>query len=189
MKYKQWERALKKELGVISAVERERTLEYYREMKDEKLSRGESEEEITAEFGSPRDCARRVARENGVTLKERAEEEAAPIRERKEFSAAEIVGLVFATLLLFLPLFVSLGSIVISFAAVSLGGAAISVAGIVFAVGSPFLGASGAAIPAFIGMGLAASGAGILICIGFLFATKYMAIGVKRLFEAIYVRR
>ena len=75
MTYKAWERALRKELRVVSRVECERTLEYYREMKDEKQASGESEETIVAEFGSPRECARRVAQANGVRLEDRVEEE------------------------------------------------------------------------------------------------------------------
>ena len=75
MKYKAWERELKKELATISKGERDRTIEFYREMKDEKLSRGQSEEEITAEFGSPRECARRVGQASGATISGFEEEE------------------------------------------------------------------------------------------------------------------
>lgn len=176
MSYKKWERALRRALVHLSAVERDRTLEYYREMKEEKMLNGESEEAIVAEFGSPDACAEKILRANGVS----------PCRRN---SPAEVVGLVFASLLLVLPLAAVLGSLVVSFAAISISGAAVSLAGVVFAIGSPFIAPSGVAIAAYVGMGIAATGAGFLLFVGFWYATKYGAIGLGALLRAIYVRR
>ncbi len=191
MTYKAWERALRKELHVVSRIECERTLEYYREMKDEKQANGESEETIVAEFGSPRECARRVALANGVRLEDRAEEETPGVGEIvKRYSPAELVGLGFVTLILILPLFSVLFSVLVAFAAVTASGFGIAIGGVGFAIGAPIMGvASGIGLLAYVGAGIAMSGLGILLCIGFAYATKYTAIGMKKLLIAIYVRR
>ena len=190
MTYKTWERELKKELATISKIERDRTIEFYREMKDEKLSHGQSEEEITAEFGSPKECARRVGQANGAMSQIVEEEEDAIPEKKKERSAAEIVGLVFVTLILVLPLLDAAIGVLAAFAGCCVGGIGVAIAGVAYATVGPFyFGVTGSIIPAYVGMGLAATGVGILMFIGFMFATKFVALAIKSVLRAIYVRR
>ena len=65
MNKKEWERALLKNLKSLSRQERKEVLEYYREMYGDKLDAGFSEQEILREFGSPKDCAKKILMENG----------------------------------------------------------------------------------------------------------------------------
>ena len=185
MKYKAWERELKKELATISKTERDRTIEFYREMKDEKLSRGQSEEEITAEFGSPRECARRVGQASGATISG-FEEEETPLPEKKSSSSPmALVGMI-----LVLPLLGAAIGVLVAFAACCAAGIGVAIAGIAYATVGPFLfGATGSIIPAYVGMGLAGTGVGLLVVVGFMLATKAVATAIKSLLSAVFVRR
>ena len=185
MTYKAWEKELKRKLGALSSMECKRTLEYYREMRDDKLSQGASEEEILSEFGSPEACAEKILAENmrGGGSQENRD------RPKGKISAAECVGIFFATVIFIIPLASVALALVVSCGAVCVSGAAIGVAGIVYAVASPFLGAQGNALIASVGLGIASSGVGAILFVGFYYATKYTAIGSWNAIKAIYRRR
>ena len=185
MTYKVWERRLKQELKVLSKDERARVVEYYREMHDEMASYGRTDDSIIKELGSPESCARRTLAESGYSV---AQNNNGSSARKSGHSAAEIIGLIFFTALLLLPLAVVLFALVASLGAICIGGAAAGIGGIGYAIGYPILSGGGSAAIAGAGMGLAASGAGLLLFVGFFFATKYAAIGSIKLFKVIYTR-
>ena len=217
MTYKEWEKDLAKGIKTLPKGERARVLEYYREMFDEMTGGGRTESSVLEEFGLPEKCAVQALSE-WVTRTESGEVVLANAREEKQLeialdearaqkkeaialsravekkrgriSAGEVVGLIFFTLLLVLPLGVSALALVISFGAISLSGGVIGLAGVVFAVGFPFTGnATGIANLAGVGIGIAASGVGLLLFVGFFYVTKGSGILFYRAIKAIYKRR
>ena len=98
---------------------------------------------------------------------------------KKSPSVGAVIGWIFFTLLIGIPVMAVIVSVIASLAAVFISGIAVAVAGAVFAVASLFFGIFGvpaSGIFASLGLGLAASGVGILLAIGFSFATKYTAV-------------
>ena len=153
-------------------------------MFDEMRNAGRSEASVLAEFGSPEKCAKQVLAEEREGSKNTA-----LVKDRKRFSAAEIVGLIFFTLLLTIPVGSGMLGILVSFGALSLSGALIGVAGLIFAVYFPFSGVAEVGVMAGIGIGVAASGVGLLLFVGFFYATKGLAIVLVKALKAVYVRR
>ncbi len=188
MTYKVWERKFKKEAKALPKSERERALEYYREMRDEMASRGMTEEKILAELGSPERCARRaMTPDDGFSFSEERTENKPVQKAKGGISFAGGIGLILVTVMFVLPLSAVLFSIVAAFAAVCVSGAAVGVAGIAFAIGYPLvISAETAAVG--IGAGLITSGVGLLLFVGFFFVTKYTAIGMAKILKAIYKR-
>ena len=182
MTYKLWERNLKKGIKTLPKEERERIAEYYREMFDELKSGGMDEESAIAELGSPEKCAAQA-------IAEGEQNPSSAPKARAKFSAAEAVGLIFFTLLLILPFGAAALGIVIAFGAVALSGGVLGIGGLVFAVYFPFSGASSSAVTAGIGLGIAASGVGLLLLVGFFYATKWATILLAKALRAVYVRR
>ena len=192
MTYEIWENDLRSRILSLPAEERERVLEYYREMYSEMTASGRSVESILEEFGTPEKCAAQVSAEWGSKAEdsENALPASAPEpKGKKRVSAAEVVGLIFATLLLILPIGVSAFAVVISFGAVCVSGGVVGVGGILLAIAYPFSGASAASIPAGIGLSLASAGAGLLLMVGFYYLTKWSAIWTILALKAIYKRR
>lgn len=190
MTYKVWERRLKRGIKGLPKGERERIAEYYREMFYEMTSGGRTEESVLAEFGSPEKCALQVLTEEEFSAKEGGNlRSVSPARARRRSSPAEVAGLVFFTLLLVLPLTVVALGILTAFGALTLSGGVIGVCGVAFALCFPFSGVSGAAVFSGIGMGVASSGAGLLLFVGFFYATKGMAVALYKALRAVYVRR
>ncbi len=180
MTYKKWERRLKSRLHSLSRDERDRALEYYREMRDEMSFNGKSEEKIIAELGSPESCARSVL----------ADRETQPTTRKKGgYSFAEVIGLIFFTIILVVPLSAVLISVIVAMGACSLVGVAASLGGIAFAIGYPIYIGGGTIGIAGIGLGIAASGVGLLLFVGFALVTKYAAILFGKFIRAIYKRR
>lgn len=108
------------------------------------------------------------------------------------YSVGEIVGIVFFTLLILLPLAIVAASVVITFGAICGAGVGIAIGGVAFTLSCPFhglLGLGGAAIVANVGIGLAMIGAGLVLFVGFFYATKYTAIAVGAACKFIYQRR
>ena len=181
MTYKEWEKKLSKYLKPLAQEERLSAVEYYREMYGDKLESGIPTEEILKEFGSPQACAERILNENGLSLPQKTES-----------SVGWWVGMSFLTLILVLPLYASLFSIVISFGAVAFSGGASALAGGLYVVASPFLAIGGMrfwGVIAHMGMGFAALGVGLLLMIGFAYATKYVYKWTVKSLVFIYKRR
>ena len=189
MTYKKWERAFKRVLKPLSANERERSVEYYRELFADKRADGISEEEILAEFGSPEACAYRILAESAEMDKDKTGFTAASKPAGSQTSIAEGVGLLFLTLILILPLACAALGIIVAFASVSVSGVAVAIAGIVFAIVSPFTAVLGMSALASVGIGLAMIGVGALLFAAFFVLTKYTALAVWNGLKSIYVRR
>lgn len=188
MNLKDWEKDLRKYLVELPKEERKQIIEYYREIYGDKLEEGYTGEEILEEFGSPKDCAKKILTDEGKTLPTVKNSKPLP-----SYSTAGIVGLVFFTLIIGLPVFAALSAIAISFAAVSFSGIATALAGVAFTFVSPFYygfqGMSFGGIISYMGVGIASIGVGILLCIGFYYATKYFLFATIKLFKLIYLRR
>ncbi|MBO4539194.1 MAG: DUF1700 domain-containing protein [Clostridia bacterium] len=188
MTYKTWERRLKKELKTLPKSERERVVEYYREMRDEMESYGRSEQSVLSELGSPESCARKALSEGdyAVTGKVSGQNRPAP---KKGYTFFEVIGLLLITLLLVLPFGGAAIGIIAGFAGVCIGGLAAGIAGIVAAVAYPIYIGGGAAGIAGIGACLAAAGVGFILFVVFFLITKYAALVFLKVLKAIYIRR
>lgn len=183
MTYKEWEKKLINFLQPLPKEERLAAAEYYREMYGDKLESGSTPEEILQEFGEPSACAERILSENGMSL---------PKGKREQSSLASWVGIFFLTILIIIPIYAVAFSIVLTFAAMVVGGAAIALAGAVYVVYSPFMAISGVGFPAVIahmGMGFAAAGLGLLLFIAFIYLTKYSYKWTAKSLVLIYKRR
>lgn len=194
MTKKEWERRFLRGLRALPSQERQNTLAYYLELYGDKAELGLSETEILEEFGQPELCAARILAENEMGGETQNEPPKYATNEKTEekngYSVGEIIGVIFFTLLLILPIAISIGAAALSFGVASLACAICSVAGGIYSVLSPFV-FSGSAAGAFmhLGLGLTAGGICLLLAIGFYFATKYTAIALVKTLQFIYKRR
>ncbi len=188
MTYKTWERKLKKELKTLPKTERERVVEYYREMRDEMVSYGRSEQSVLSELGSPESCARKALTEGDYTVTGRTNNRNVSTPKRG-ITFFEFIGLTLVTLFLVLPIGSGFIGVIIAFAGVCIAGLATGISGIVAAVAYPIYTGGGVAATAGIGLGLTASGVGFLLFVVFFILTKYSAIFLAKLLKAIYKRR
>ena len=185
MTEKNWEKRLARHLSALSKTERKQVIDYYREIYGDKREAGFSEVDILAEFGSPEECAARIlAGENVQPVPQK--------REKRKLSPAAIVGMLFATLLLIVPLFAAAFALIASFFAVSLSGAVIAIAGVVYAIGAPIVSInslSAAGVVAHFAIGIAACGVGCLLFVAFKLLTKYLVIGTGKALKILYQGR
>ena len=188
MTYKTWESKLKKELKTLPKTERERIVEYYREMRDEMVSYGRSEQSVLSELGSPESCARKALSESDYAVTGRVEGRNAPAPKRS-ITFFEFIGLALITLLFVLPIGGAIVGVIAAFAGVCIAGAATGIAGIVAAVAYPIYIGGGAAGIAGIGAALAAAGVGFILFVVFFLITKYAALVFLKVLKAIYIRR
>lgn len=193
MNKREWERRFLKGLKPLAGKERNEALEYYREIYGDKIDVGFSEEDILREFGEPERCAYRIllGEENTESATPTSAPHATKTRQRRTYSVAEIIGLVFVGLILFLPLACVALALILSFGAVCVSGVAVAIAGAVYVIGSPFLFfANGStAIAANVAIGITTIGVGLLLFVGFYYAMKWMAIAAYRGFSFIFYRR
>jgi uncharacterized membrane protein len=188
MTLKQWERRLVNALKGLPKAERERAVEYYREIYGDKLEAGCTEEEILKEFGAPEECAQTILSEG------RGEEVVVkPTTGKTGYSVGAVIGLVCMTVLLIIPLYACILAVVAAFASCVAVGAACVLCGGVYTLFSPFFyGANGMSVGgviAHVGGGIAMAGVGLLLLVGFYLATKYVATAAIKLFKTIYGRR
>ena len=190
MKKKVWERRFLKTLKPLSKDERYSALAYYQELYDDKAESGITEEEILREFGEPERCAYRIllGEENTESVTPPSVPYAKSARQMRTYSVAEIVGLIFVGLILLLPLACVALALVLSFGAFCVSGVAVAVA---YVIGSPFrfLASGGVAIAANVAIGITAIGVGLLLFVGFYYATKWTALAAYRGFSLIFYRR
>ena len=183
MTYKEWEKKLLKYLNPLSSEERMAAVEYYREMYGDKLETGASHEKILQEFGEPSACAERILNENGFSL---------PKPKQTNNSVAWWAGIILLTLIIIIPIYSALFSVVVVFAAMVIASAAIALAGVIYAIYSPFMAIDGvglSAIIAHMGMGIAAIGVGLLLFVAFIYLTKYSYKWLAKSLVFIYKRR
>lgn len=196
MNWKKWERTLKRFLSPLPKSEQKEIAMYYREIYEDKLDLGLTEQEILAEFGSPQACAGRMIAESSVQQENPVPASNPFVREYKvkpikTHSAGEVVGMVFFTLLLVIPIAAVWVSVIATFAAVGVACVAVGFAGLIFPLLSPFyslLGFSGISFTANLGLYLASAGVGLMLSVAFYYATKYTAIALKETLKLVYGR-
>lgn len=185
MTKKIWEKRLLSKLRPLRRAERKKILDYYREMYGDKAEAGYSEAEILAEFGSPEACAARILAEENVEIPPKKEK-------RRTSSPLAIVGIVFVSLILVLPLASVALALIVTFFAFTVSGAAIAIAGVIYAIGAPLLSIgslSAAGVFAHLGVGLTLCGAGCLLFVAFAPLGKYLAIGTGKTLKFLYKGR
>ena len=166
----------------------------------DKSDAGFSERDILLEFGAPAECAGRIMGEEysskeygkgkasyGREYDKKEKKKKEPIRAS---SVSKIIGLILLTIIIYIPLFSAFLGLVVGFAGISIGGGAAVIGG----AGGIILGIVGLFTMSFpeglmiIGMGLAVIGVGIFLCLVFLYATKYTAIGLYKATRALIFR-
>lgn len=196
MTQKKWERTLKRFLSPLPKSEQKSIVAYYREMYQDKLDLGLSEQEILNEFGDPQVCAGRMIAESSIEQKTPSatnnpfaqEYKAKPI---KSASVGGTLGMVFFTLLLGIPVGAVWVSVIATFAAVGVASIAVGFAGLLFPLLTPFyssLGFSGISFTANLGLYLASAGAGFMLAVLFYHATKHTVVGLIRTVKFVYGR-
>ncbi len=199
MTFREWEKQFKRALKGFSAQEKQTALEYYRELYGDKIDAGCAPEEAVAQFGNPIDCAQAILGESEPTAADSQQktEKIKPVKSKKSggistHSVSVIIGMVFLTILLIIPLYACLLAVIVTFGAVAIACAVGAVASLLLTVAYPIYlvvyGASWAAVVANLGMCLAAAGVCTLLIIGFYFATKYVTIWSIKLFKRIYFK-
>lgn len=185
MTEKHWEKQLTRHLSTLPKNERKQVVDYYREMYGDKREAGFSETEILAEFGAPEECAARIlAGENAQSAPQK--------QTKRRVSPAAIVGMIFATLILIVPLAATAFALIASFFAISVSGAVVAIAGAIYAFGSPifcFGSLSAAGVVAHFSIGIASCGVGCLLFVAFKPLTKYLAIGTGKALKTLYQGR
>ena len=188
MNYSEWESLLVKELKCLPTTECLKITDYYKEMYGDRLDAGMREEDILAEFGSPKSCAEKILAENTEEKERNNPVKTTSATTPPSTTSNTVKGVILAVLFsLFagIPLAAVLVSVVAALGAIFISGAAGIVASFVFLVVSPFT-ATGAGIAANIGMALAAIGVCGFLSIGGYYATKHTAIYSFKLMKVIY---
>ena len=165
-------------------------------MYQDKLDLGLSESEILAEFGDPQVCAGRMIAESSI------ERESTPVTDNpfareykakpmKSTSIGGVLGIMFFTLLLGIPVGAVWVSVIAVFASVGVASVAVGFAGLLSPLLTPFyssLGFSGVSFAANLGLYLACAGAGFVLATLFYYATKHTAIGLIQTVKFVYGR-
>ena len=186
MTQREWEKKLLKELKQLPKEEKDKILEYYREIYGDKLDAGFSADAIMKEFGDPRECAHRILAEEYA---DRSDTAITPPPRTHGISAPYVIGLFFLTVLLILPLAIAALGVIVTFAVISIGGFAVSLSGIIVIVWCFFQFPIGAVLVAALGAGITFIGVGCLLLVCFYMLTKYTAIGTFEALKWIYVRK
>lgn len=166
MTKKQWFKQLKRELGALSASDRNEILQYYDELYNEKRESGLTEEAVLGSFGAPQEAARGILAERDLP--------AASAREHR--SVASFLAILFLFLCIGIPILSVLFALAITAGALAVSGAAIFLAGIADGVWFCILlfRDTPVATLAHIGIGLAGAGCGLLMIPLFAVCTKWM---------------
>ena len=197
MNFDQWKKALRARLSAMPEDETDAILEYYKEMYADMADSGKSEGEIIAEFGTPEECALRALEDGEYAEKSTHTPDTVSNfsgkseKKRRSFSVGEAVGVFFFSLIITLPLIGAALGVILSLASVSISGIVISLGGGIILIASPiwlFAGFGTGEILMLLGGAVTMIGAGGLIAIGFLYATKYSATGVLYCIRLIYRR-
>ena len=186
MTMREWEKRLQRSLGRLPKEEKNKILEYYREIYGDRLESGADNDAILSEFGIPEICAARILSEEYTDQAFYPSTSPQPVSSAGK-TALYITGMSFLTLLLILPLTCAALGVVVSFGAVSISGAVVALGGFVLTLCA--FAPTGLPLWACIGTGLAMIGVGCLLFVGFWLLTKYTAIGCVKLLKLIYVRK
>jgi uncharacterized membrane protein len=194
MTYKEWESELLSFLQNLPKKEKNQAVEYYREMYGDKIDAGMSNEDILKNFGSPRLVAARILMESATENEskettekiteakvQKAKNELSNLAQKakksaKGFSVSKCVGWFFITLLVLIPLFAVVISLIASLSAVTVAAGACALAGALASIASPFafiFGHTGTGVLSLLGTSLCTAGVGALLFAAFLPITKY----------------
>ena len=168
MTKKQWFKRLRRALSALSKEERETAAQYYAELFDDKKESGETEEDILAQFGLPESAAAGI-------LSEREHSPAAP-RPSAGGTVARWMGVLFLFVCIGIPVLAVLFALAASAIILSASGAVISLAGLADCVWFFIVLSKGTEIAALahIGIGVATTGAGLLMIPCFALCAKGM---------------
>ena len=213
MTYKEWETELLGYLKSLPENEKKEVINYYSEIYNDRCDAGMKNKDILAEFGEPMLCAARILKDSasdnlnekcdngeGKTEQTESKKITLDIEKTKEkakavisnLSAPKIIGWFFLIVILIIPIYAAVISVIVSFAASALSGAALIIGGAVLAVASPFgliTGYTGASVLTTMGMGLALAGVGAIITVIFFLLTKYSVIYFLKANKYIFRRR
>lgn len=210
MTYKEWESELLGYLKNLSEKEKNEAIEYYREMYGDKTDAGMSTENILKNFGTPRLAAARILMEsaNDSENKEEPEKttenklpkvknELSNLAQRakksvKGISVSKCVGWFFITVLVLIPIFAVVLSVIASLFAVTVAGGACALAGALVAIASPFafiFGYTGTAVLSLLSTSLCTAGVGALLFAAFLPITKYTVFACIKITKYTFKRR
>lgn len=186
-----WEKQFSSALKGLTKQEKVAAVEYYRELYGDKIDAGESPEHILAEFGNPVDCAQKILAEHKASKKDNADMELS-VENVSVHSVSSIIGMVFLTLLLIIPLYAVIAAVIASLGAGAISAVVVAIAGALATLISPvFLivnGASWQAVFANVGLCIGSIGVSVFLFIGFYFLTKYAIKGAVKLFKLIYFK-
>ena len=194
MTFREWEKQFKKALKGLSTQEKQTALEYYHELYGDKIDAGCSPEDAVAQFGDPIDCAQTIIADNAPATPKDNSVAITPNQNSKvsTHSVSIIIGMVFLTLLVIIPVFASLVAIVAGFGASAITCAICAIASLlltfIYPVYLTIYGATWGAVVANLGMCVAGIGVCTVLAISFYFVTKYATIWSIKLFKRIYFK-
>lgn len=203
MTYKQWEFELKILLKGTPKEELTQITDYYSELYNEKKEAGLSDLEILSEFGTPEECADRIAEESATEKasdgKEKSSggENLSAAFEKikawlKRINFKSAFGLICLYVLVIIPFFAVLASAIAALATVSIAGGALVIGGLGLSVYSIIALATGggfASSAALFGTSVASIGIGLIAAITFFFITKYASFATVKLAKHVIAKK
>lgn len=182
MTKREWEKKFMSALKKLPKNERQKSLEFYREMYTDKKDAGESEESILKEFGNPYACADKILEEYDFDSDKKAKK----VKERNGMSIGYIVGMVFFSIIIALPIVCTLIGLLAGFLAAAICGPVVALYGVVHCCIAPLL--TGTAV-GFLGaeaMGIVCIGIGLLLFVVFFLLTKFTAKAIFKFIKITY---
>ena len=170
MNKKQWFRRFEKALSSLPRAERAEAAQYYRELYEDRLESGETEEAIVATFGLPEQAAAEILRDKG-------EGAARPAASDAAVTFGRAVAVIFLFICVGLPVLACVFAVAVAAGALSISGFALALGGVAqtacfltlfFLRGFPF------GFLAQTGLGVALAGAGLLLIPLFLFCAGHL---------------
>ena len=183
-----WLKILEDALKKMSKSERNRVLDFYREMIEDKIEGGASESVVVNSLGNPHDVAEKILEENGVKVEEVAQEEnkVTPNSEPKKKGIP--VWLACVSGIVIVPIAISLiaswFSVYISFVATFFA-LVVSAFACVIAIFVSLIMAFTGYVPggvALVGASIAGTGIVMLLAVAFWYVCKYMTKATKWFF-------
>ena len=179
MTFGSWLNEIEARLSCVNENERAGILNYYRELYGDKSDAGLSDEAILSEFGTLDECIERIKQESPELFEN--ERTCVPFKK----IATHIALLLFVGL----PAALSALSALAALAVCTLGGAGTCLGGVavvIYSIALLFGGAGANTVLIQFGIGLAMTGAGVMICIGFFFMTKYAIASLNKIVKYVY---
>ena len=197
MTYKQWEFELKILLKGTPKEELTQITDYYSELYNEKKEAGLSDLEILSEFGTPEECADRIAEESATEKASDGEEKSSGGENLsaafekikawlKRINFKSAFGLICLYVLVIIP------SAIAALATVSIAGGALVIGGLGLSVYSIIALATGggfASSAALFGTSVASIGIGLIAAITFFFITRYAAFATLKLAKRVIAKK